>query len=96
MRDQRINADASNNVVSIRQCSRCCNEKPTNEFYRNPSTICKSCQRQAAQLSHQVRRAAIARLVKAHRDEYRRLLLTERTTRAHGLVHVAGGGSDAA
>ena len=96
MRDQRINADASDNVASIRRCSRCGNEKPTDEFYRNPSTICKSCQRQAAQLSHQVRRAAIAQLVKAHRDEYRGLLLTERTTRAHGLVDMVGGGSDAA
>jgi hypothetical protein len=96
MRDQRSNSDASDKVTSIRQCSRCGNEKPTSEFYRNPSTVCKSCQRQAAQLSHQVRRAAIARLVRAHRDEYRGLLLAERTDRARGLGVVAGGGQDAA
>ncbi len=96
MRHQRSNADASGNGAPIRRCSRCGDEKPTDEFYRNPSTVCKSCQRRAAQLSHQIRRAAIVRLVRAHRDEYRGLLLAERAKRAHEHGDLAGGGRHAA
>jgi hypothetical protein len=81
MRDQRINADASGNGASVRRCSRCGDEKPTDEFYRNPATVCKPCQRQAARASRDVRRAAITRLVRAHPEEYRRLLAAERAGR---------------
>jgi recombinational DNA repair protein (RecF pathway) len=93
MRNQPINAAASGDASAIRRCSRCGVEKPTDQFYRNPATICKSCQRQAAQLSHHVRRAAIAKLVARHRDEYRGLLLAERTRRG---PDAAGGEQDAA
>ncbi len=91
MRDQRINAGASDDGAPVRRCSRCGNQKPADQFYRNPSTICKSCQRQAAQLSHQVRRVAIAQLVSAHRDEYRGLLSVERAKRVRELGDLAGG-----
>jgi recombinational DNA repair protein (RecF pathway) len=92
MRDQRINAGASDDGAPLKRCSRCGNQKPADQFYRNPSAICKSCQRQAAQLSHQVRRMAIAQLISAHRDEYRGLLLVERAKRVRELGDLAGGG----
>jgi hypothetical protein len=92
MRDQRSNAGAADDGAPVRRCSRCGNHKPADEFYRNPSTICKSCQRQAAQLSHQVRRVAIAQLVSAHRNEYRGLLSVERARRVRDLGDLAGGG----
>jgi recombinational DNA repair protein (RecF pathway) len=96
MRDQRINAGTSDDGAPVRRCSRCGNQKPADQFYRNPSAICKSCQRRAAQLSHQVRRVAIAQLVSAHRDEYRRLLVVERGKRVRELGDLAGGDQDVA
>ena len=47
-----------------RRCSRCGIEKSLDGFYANPATICKSCQNTAARLSAQVRKAAVARLMR--------------------------------
>ncbi len=76
-----------------RRCSRCHLEKPLRDFYRNPASICKPCHNAATARRNEARRAAIARLVSAHRDEFRGLLLAERTKRARAL---AGGGQHAA
>jgi hypothetical protein len=76
-----------------RRCSRCRIEKSLDGFYANPATICKACQNIAARLSARVRKAAVARLIAAHRDEYRALLAAERTRQARPK---AGGALDAA
>jgi len=76
-----------------RCCSRCHLEKPLREFYRNPASICKPCHNAATARRNETRRAALALLVNAHRDEYRGLLLAERTKSAR---RVSGGGQDAA
>jgi recombinational DNA repair protein (RecF pathway) len=65
-----------------RRCSRCQATKPPGDFYRNPASICKACHNAASRLAGEVRRAALARLVQAHRAEYRRLLAAERARRA--------------
>jgi recombinational DNA repair protein (RecF pathway) len=65
-----------------RRCSRCQATKPPGEFYRNPASICKACHNAATRLAGEVRRAALARLVHAHRAEYRQLLAAERARRA--------------
>ncbi len=79
-----------------RRCSRCQVEKPLYGFYRNPASICKQCHNAATGLNSAVRRAAIALLVGAHRDEYRRLLTAERARRLNQPETTAGGGPDAA
>jgi hypothetical protein len=79
-----------------RRCSRCQVEKSPRDFYRNPASICKRCHNAAAGLRNQARRAAIALLVSAHRDEYWRLLAAERTRRAAASEHVVGGGEHVA
>jgi len=61
-----------------RRCSRCHLEKSRSGFYRNPASICKPCHNAATARRNEARRAALARLVSAHRDEYRGLLLAER------------------
>jgi hypothetical protein len=76
-----------------RRCSRCRIEKSLDGFYANPATICKACQITAAQVSAQVRKAAVARLIAAHRDEYRALLAAERARQARPAT---GGALDAA
>jgi recombinational DNA repair protein (RecF pathway) len=78
-----------------RRCSRCQAEKPPRDFYRNPASICKRCHNAASGLRSKARRAAIALLVRAHRDEYRRLLVAERA-RAATSVHAVGGGEHVA
>ena len=65
-----------------RRCSRCQATKAPGDFYRNPASICKACHNAASRLAGEVRRAALARLVQAHRAEYRRLLAAERARRA--------------
>jgi recombinational DNA repair protein (RecF pathway) len=65
-----------------RRCSRCQAAKPPGDFYCNPASICKACHNAATRLAGEVRRAALARLVQAHRAEYRRLLAGERARRA--------------
>jgi hypothetical protein len=65
-----------------RRCSRCRATKPLGDFYRNPASICKKCHNAATRLAGEVRRAALARLVAAHQDEYRRLMADERARRA--------------
>jgi recombinational DNA repair protein (RecF pathway) len=65
-----------------RRCSRCQATKPPGAFYRNPASICKACHNAATRLAGEVRRAALARLVRAHQAEYRRLLADERARRA--------------
>jgi hypothetical protein len=76
-----------------RRCSRCGIEKSLDGFYANPATICKACQNTAARFSAQVRKAAIARLIAVHRDEYRALLAAERARQARpttgGALHAA-------
>jgi recombinational DNA repair protein (RecF pathway) len=79
-----------------RRCSRCQAEKPPRDFYRNPASICKRCHNAATGLRSKARRAAIALLVRAHRDEFRRLLAAECTRRAATPESVEGGESDAA
>jgi hypothetical protein len=69
-------------VREQRRCSRCQATKPPGEFYRNPASVCKACHNAATRLAGEVRRAALARLVQAHRAEYRRLLAAERARRA--------------
>jgi recombinational DNA repair protein (RecF pathway) len=64
-----------------RRCSRCQATKSPGDFYRNPASICRACHNAASRLAGEVRRAALARLVQAHRDEYRRLLTAERARR---------------
>ena len=76
-----------------RRCSRCRIEKSLDGFYANPATICKACQNTAARFSAQVRKAAITRLIAAHRDEYRTLLAAERARQARAAT---GGALDAA
>ena len=76
-----------------RRCSRCGLEKSLDGFYANPATICKACQNTAARFSGQVRKAALARLIAAHRDEYRALLAAER---ARQVRPATGGALDAA
>ena len=62
-------------------------------FYANPATICKACQNVAARVSAQVRKAAVARLIAAHQDEYRALLAAERARQVRlatgGALHAA-------
>jgi hypothetical protein len=76
-----------------RRCSRCGIEKSLKGFYANPATICKACQNTAARFSAQVRKAAIARPIAVHRDEYRALLAAERARQARpatgGALHAA-------
>jgi recombinational DNA repair protein (RecF pathway) len=79
-----------------RRCSRCQAEKPPRDFYRNPASICKQCHNAASGLRSKARRAAIALLVCAHRDEYRRLLAAERARRAATSEQGVGGGADVA
>jgi recombinational DNA repair protein (RecF pathway) len=79
-----------------RRCSRCQAAKPPSDFYRNPASICKACHNAATRLAGEVRRAALARLVYAHRAEYRRLLATERARRADIPEPVEDLGGDAA
>jgi recombinational DNA repair protein (RecF pathway) len=79
-----------------RRCSRCQAEKPPRDFYRNPASICKRCHNAATGRRSKARRAAIALLVRAHRDEFRRLLAAERARRATTFEHVRGGGADVA
>ena len=79
-----------------RRCSRCQATKPPGDFYRNPASICKRCHNTATGLRNQVRRAAIALLMSAHRDEYRRLLAAECSRRAATSKHGVGGDFDAA
>jgi recombinational DNA repair protein (RecF pathway) len=69
-------------VREQRRCSRCQASKPPGDFYRNPASVCKACHNAATRLAGEVRRAALARLVQAHRAEYRRLLAAERARRA--------------
>ena len=69
-------------VQQQRRCSRCQTTKPPGDFYRNPASVCKACHNAATRLAGEVRRAALARLVQAHRAEYRRLLAAERARRA--------------
>ena len=76
-----------------RRCTRCGIEKSLDGFYANPATICKACQNTAARFSAQVRKAAIARLIAAHRDEYQALLAAER---ARQVRLATRGASDAA
>jgi hypothetical protein len=77
-----------------RRCSRCKAEKSLRDFYRNPASICKRCHNAATSLRNKARRMAIALLVRAHRDEFRRLLAAERARRA--ATQVDGGGADVA
>ena len=79
-----------------RRCSRCQAEKSPHDFYRNPASICKRCHNAATGLRSKARRAAIALLVRAHRDEYRRLLAAERARRTAISKQVVGGGADVA
>jgi hypothetical protein len=76
-------------VEPRRRCSRCGIEKSLDGFYANPATICKACQNIAARFSAQVRKAAVVRLIAAHRDEYRALLAAERERQ----VRLASGGA---
>ena len=76
-----------------RRCTRCGIEKSLDGFYANPATVCKACQNTAARFSAQVRKAAVARLIAAHRDEYGGLLAAERARLAGP---VTGGALDAA
>jgi hypothetical protein len=69
-------------VREQRRCSRCQASKPPGDFYRNPASICKACHNAASRLAGEIRRAALARLVVAHRAEYRRLLADEHVRRA--------------
>jgi hypothetical protein len=79
-----------------RRCSRCHLEKPLHGFYRNPASICKRCHNAATARRNEARRAALARLVYAYPDEYRRLLAAERARRAAIPKPVAGPGGEAA
>ena len=79
-----------------RRCSRCQAEKPPRDFYRNPASICKQCHNAATGVRSKARRAAIALLVRAHRDEYRHLLAAERARRAITSEHPLGGDANAA
>ena len=80
-------------VEPWRRCSRCGIEKSLDSFYVNPATICKACHNVAARFSTQVRKAAVARLIAAHQDEYRALLAAER---ARQVRRASGGPLDAA
>ena len=79
-----------------RRCSRCQATKPPGEFYRNPASVCKACHNAATRQSGEIRRAALARLVQAHRAEYRRLLAAERARRVAIPEPVDGWGGEAA
>jgi recombinational DNA repair protein (RecF pathway) len=79
-----------------RRCSRCQADKSPRDFYRNPAAICKQCHNAATGLRNKARRAAIALLVSAHRDEYRRLLAAECARRAATSQDNMGGGVIAA
>jgi recombinational DNA repair protein (RecF pathway) len=83
-------------VQGQRRCSRCQTSKPPGEFYRNPASICKACHNAATRLAGEVRRAALARLVQAHRAEYRRLLAAERARRTATSNPLEGLGGEAA
>jgi recombinational DNA repair protein (RecF pathway) len=83
-------------VQEQRRCSRCQASKAPGAFYRNPASICKACHNAAARLHGEARRAALARLVAAHRAEYLRLLAAERARRAAIPEPVDGWGGDAA
>jgi hypothetical protein len=75
-------------VRGQRRCSRCQATKPPGAFYRNLASICKACHNAATRLAGEVRRAALARLVQAHR--------AERARRAAIPEQVDGGGGEAA
>jgi recombinational DNA repair protein (RecF pathway) len=79
-----------------RRCSRCQASKPPGDFYRNPASICKACHNTATRLAGEVRRAALAQLVRAHQAEYRRLLAAERARRAAAARPVEDLGGEAA
>jgi recombinational DNA repair protein (RecF pathway) len=83
-------------VREQRRCSRCQATKPPGAFYRNPASICKACHNAATRLASEVRRAALARLVRRHQAEYRRLLAVERARRAAIPDPVDGWGGEAA
>jgi recombinational DNA repair protein (RecF pathway) len=87
---------AAGRAEQRRRCSRCQAEKPPRDFYRNPASICKPCHNAATGLRSRARRAAIALLVSAHRDEFRRLLAAERARRAATPEQVIGGGEHVA
>jgi hypothetical protein len=72
---------AQHTAAQQRRCSRCQATKPPGAFYRNPASICKACHNTATRLAGEIRRAAVARLVKVHQAEYRRLLAAERARR---------------
>jgi hypothetical protein len=78
-----------------RRCSRCQADKSPRDFYRNPASICKRCHNAATGLRNKARRMAIALLVRAHRDEFRRLLAAQ-FARCLATESVEGGESDAA
>jgi hypothetical protein len=79
-----------------RRCSRCQAPKPLSGFYRNPASVCKACHNAATRLVAEVRRAALAQLVRAHQAEYLRLLAAERARRAAIPEPVDGVGGEAA
>jgi recombinational DNA repair protein (RecF pathway) len=79
-----------------RRCSRCQAEKSPRDFYRNPASICKRCHNAATGVRNKARRAACAMLVRAHWDEYRRLLAAERARCAATSEHAGGGGANVA
>ena len=79
-----------------RRCSRCQATKPPGDFYRNPASVCKACHNAATRLAGEARRAALARLVRAHQAEYRRLLAAERARRTAGPRPVEDLGGEAA
>jgi hypothetical protein len=83
-------------VRGQRRCSRCQASKPPGDFYRNPASVCKACHNAATRLAGEVRRAALARLVAAHRAEYLGLLAAERARRAAIPEPVDGWGGEAA
>jgi hypothetical protein len=83
-------------VREQRRCSRCQAVKPAGDFYRNPASNCKACHNAATRLAGEVRRAALARLVRAHQAEYQRLLAAEHARRAAIPEPADGWGGEAA
>jgi hypothetical protein len=83
-------------VREQRRWSRCQATKPPGDFYRNPASVCKACHNAATRLHGEVRRAALAQLVRAHQAEYRRLLAAERARHAATPESVDGWGGEAA
>jgi recombinational DNA repair protein (RecF pathway) len=83
-------------VREQRRCSRCQATKAPGEFYRNPASVCKACHNAATRLAGEVRRAALAQLVRAHQAEYRRLLADERARRTATSKPVEDLGGEAA